>query len=354
MCSPRRVSHGTSKRTLQQRSEAVEEKKPWAASKNAALFAFFVIVLPALMIMVAVNNTPAAATKLSWAMLGTSTAQDPVEKRAVDNYCDTSVGKWVPEPTGPVYTSLTCPTLPDYKNCQKYGKDSGHLYWRWQSDGCDLPRSSPPSAASGSPSSATRWHATRWSLCSASSLRYAETPTKVFADDSADDGVREWRFPAHGFTLMAITTRFLAPADAVLGADGKPTASFDVHLDAPDPVWASRLPELDYAAFSRGNWAALEATARCGDCKRGLVAFVRTYTPSQFEHGSWFDGGYCNRTWPLEEAEAASWDQAIGWDLRIVQIEEAMMLRADGHPGWHYGKRSAGNANDCLQYCHSK
>uniref|UniRef100_A0A0D9WNP2 Uncharacterized protein n=1 Tax=Leersia perrieri TaxID=77586 RepID=A0A0D9WNP2_9ORYZ len=61
----------------------------------------------------------------------------------MDGKCDVSMGKWVRDPTGPVYTYLTCPTLSDYKNCQKYGKDDSHLYWRWQPDGCDLPRFSP-------------------------------------------------------------------------------------------------------------------------------------------------------------------------------------------------------------------
>uniref|UniRef100_A0A0E0L9R5 Trichome birefringence-like N-terminal domain-containing protein n=1 Tax=Oryza punctata TaxID=4537 RepID=A0A0E0L9R5_ORYPU len=416
------LSHGTGKRMLQQqRSEAVEEKKkkPWAVSKNAALFVLFVLVLPALMILAGVSHTPAAATRLSWTMLGTLTARGAVQKRAEENNnCDTS-------PSGPAYTSMTCPTLPDSKNCHKYGKDPGHLHWRWRPGGCDLPRSSPArflAAVRGKRlafigDSLARNHMESL-LCL---LSQAETPTQVSAaDDDDDDGVREWRFPAHGFTLMAITTRFLARADAVVGADGKPTASFDVHLDAPDPIWASRLRELDYAVFSAGNWffrvnyfseggrrvacsgcssdtdagladfgvahavrrvvrAALEATARCGDgdgdsdCKRGLVAFVRTYTPSHFEHGSWFDGGYCNRTRPLEEAETPSWDQSIAWDVRRAQIEEvttartttttttrfevldmtkAMMLRADGHPGRHYDKRSAaGDPNDCLHWC---
>uniref|UniRef100_J3LDA0 Uncharacterized protein n=1 Tax=Oryza brachyantha TaxID=4533 RepID=J3LDA0_ORYBR len=58
---------------------------------------------------------------------------------------------------------------------------------------------------------------------------------KVLAGDADGDGVREWRFPTHSFTLMAITTRFLARGEAMLGADGKPTASYDVHLDEPDP-----------------------------------------------------------------------------------------------------------------------
>ena len=61
----------------------------------------------------------------------------------MEEKCDMSMGKWVREPKGPVYTNTTCPTLPDFKNCQKHGKDPGHLYWRWQPHGCDLPRFSP-------------------------------------------------------------------------------------------------------------------------------------------------------------------------------------------------------------------
>lgn len=61
----------------------------------------------------------------------------------VEQKCDMSMGRWVREPKGPVYTNLTCLTLPDFKNCQKYGKDPGHLFWRWQPDACDLPRFSP-------------------------------------------------------------------------------------------------------------------------------------------------------------------------------------------------------------------
>ncbi|KAB8101876.1 hypothetical protein EE612_032933, partial [Oryza sativa] len=145
-----------------------------------------------------------------------------VQKRAEENNnsCDTSVGRWVRDPSGPAYTAATCPTLPASKNCHKYGKDPGHLYWRWRPDGgCDdLPRSSPArflAAVRGKRlafigDSLARNHMESL-LCL---LSQAEAPTKVSADD---DGVREWRFPAHGFTLMAITTRFLARAEEVLG-----------------------------------------------------------------------------------------------------------------------------------------
>lgn len=322
-----------------------------------------------------------------------------------------SLGKWVREPRGPVYTNLTCPTLPDFKNCQKYGKDPGHLFWRWQPDGCDLPLFSPERflavvrgkrlAFIGDSLARNQMDSL---LCL---LSQAEAPTAVHRD--ALDRFRTWHFPAHDFTLMAMWTEFYAHAVPVLDAGGKPTASFDIHLDRLSANWTSRLPGLDYAVISGGNWffrvnylweggrrvgcvncreanltdlgiayavrrvvrAALEAIARCRGCKPGLATFLRTYTPDHFEHGSWFSGGYCNRTRPLEEGELSS--RSIGWELRRAQIEEvarareaasagsrrfgvldvtkAMMLRADGHPGGHYDKRWVRNASDCLHWC---
>lgn len=69
--------------------------------------------------------------------------------------------------------------------------------------------------------------------------------------------------------------------------------------------------------------------------------------------------------------------EGVGWELRRVQREEvwrareasggrkffgvmdvteAMMMRPDGHPNWHSGKRKIGSdkqkiSNDCLQRC---
>uniref|UniRef100_J3MCR2 Uncharacterized protein n=1 Tax=Oryza brachyantha TaxID=4533 RepID=J3MCR2_ORYBR len=190
---------------------------------------------------------------------GHFTAKGAVHKRRDGgSFCDASAGRWVRDPTGPAYTSLTCPTLPDSKNCHKYGKDPGHFQWRWQPDGCDLPRSSPElflAAVRGRQLAFIGDSLARNQMESLLCLlSQAETPTKVLAGDADGGGVLEWRFPAHGFTFMAITTRFLARGEAVVGVDGKPTASFDVHLDEPDPAWASRLRGLDYAVFSGGNW----------------------------------------------------------------------------------------------------
>jgi len=50
-------------------------------------------------------------------------------------------GQWVPDEEAPYYTNLTCPFIDDLQNCMKFGKPSlEFLRWRWQPDGCDLPR----------------------------------------------------------------------------------------------------------------------------------------------------------------------------------------------------------------------
>ncbi|KAF0901695.1 hypothetical protein E2562_006175 [Oryza meyeriana var. granulata] len=354
------------------------------------------------------SSATAATTPSEPAQTGDSGVNNMEEK------CDISMGKWVREPNGPVYTNMTCPTLPDYKNCQKHGKDPGHLYWRWQPDGCDLPRFS-------SERFLTTVRGKRLAFIGDSLARnqmdsllcllsQAETPTEVYAD--AHDKFQTWRFPAHDFTLMVMWTEFYVHAEPVVGADGKPTPSFDIHLDRLSANWTRRLPELDYAVISGGNWfnrpnylweggrrvgcakcseanmtdfgvpyavrrvvrAAVEGIARCRGCKSELVAFLRTYTPDHFEHGAWFSGGYCNRTQPLEETELSP--DSIAWKLRRVQREEvrrvretaaasrsgrrfalldvtkAMMLRADGHPGAHVDRRWQKNTvNDCLHWC---
>ncbi|AQK83418.1 protein ALTERED XYLOGLUCAN 4-like [Zea mays] len=367
------------------------------------------------------NEASEQSSDISLPSANTSAVPAPASSRAeqtgysvgaaahAEEKCDMSVGKWVREPRGPVYTNLTCPTLPDFKNCHKYGKDPGHLFWRWQPDGCDLPRFEPErflDVARGKRMAFIGDSLARNQMDSLLCLlSQAEAPTDVYRD--AFDKFRTWHFPAHDFTLMAMWTEFYARGEPVLDAGGKPTASFDIHLDRLNANWTSRLPGLDYAVISGGNWffrvnylwedgrrigcvncrkpgladlgiayavrrvvrAALEAVARCRDCKDSLVTFVRTYTPDHFEHGSWFSGGYCNRTRPLEEGDLDP--RSIGWELRRVQSQEvarvretsgstkfelldvtkAMMLRADGHPGWHYDKRWVRNASDCLHWC---
>ena len=55
-------------------------------------------------------------------------------------------GDWMPDPDAPCpyYTNDTCSVIHEHYDCIKYGKpDLGFVKWRWQPDGCDLPRFDP-------------------------------------------------------------------------------------------------------------------------------------------------------------------------------------------------------------------
>lgn len=232
----------------------------------------------------------------------------------------------------------------------------------------------------------------------------AETPTEIYKD--SEDKYRTWYFPSHNFTLMVMWTEFFVVGVRKI-LNGTATASYDIHLDQINRNWTDKLPGVNYAVISGGNWffrknymykggkiigcvncregnltnhgvqfairtvlrAALEFVSTCKECE-GLATFLRTYTPSHFEGGSWFTGGYCNRTQPLNDSEISS--DEITWELRNIQLEElerikqrkmagrrrfglldvtkAMMFRADGHPGSNLNKKWT-TVNDCLHWC---
>ncbi|CAM0950508.1 unnamed protein product [Alopecurus aequalis] len=56
--------------------------------------------------------------------------------------CNLSVGRWVYDNTSqPMYSGLNCTFIFDEVACEKYGRnDTKYQHWRWQPDGCDLPR----------------------------------------------------------------------------------------------------------------------------------------------------------------------------------------------------------------------
>lgn len=58
--------------------------------------------------------------------------------------CDIFRGDWMPDPDAPYYTNATCKVIHEHYDCMRYGKpDLGFVRWRWQPDGCDLPRLDP-------------------------------------------------------------------------------------------------------------------------------------------------------------------------------------------------------------------
>uniref|UniRef100_A0A7C9CIL9 Uncharacterized protein n=2 Tax=Opuntia streptacantha TaxID=393608 RepID=A0A7C9CIL9_OPUST len=328
-----------------------------------------------------------------------------------DEKCDLFEGHWVPDMNGSLYTKSSCLTIPDSKNCQKNGrKDSEYLNWRWKPEQCELPRFDTHkflTIVGGKKlgfigDSVARNHMDSL-LCL---LSQVETPIDVYKD--SEDRFRTWHFPASNFTLMILWSKFLIKYEERM-VNNSGTGVFNLHLDKVDEKWASKIPGLDYVIISDAHWfsrknylydqdkligcvycndvnitdfglnfsirmslrSALNFIYDCEECK-GMVTFVRTYSPAHFEGGTWNNGGSCNRTRPYGKEEADT-DKSTDLELRRQQVEEvervgkegngkgrafrvldvtrAMLMRPDGHPGEYWGNKWMKGYNDCVHWC---
>lgn len=325
--------------------------------------------------------------------------------------CDLFKGHWVQESRGPFYTNSSCTTIPESKNCFKHGrKDTDFLNWRWKPDECELPRFDARSflqivqgkkmAFIGD--SVARNHMESLQCL----LSQEEIPKDVYKD--SEDRFRTLYFPRHDFTLMVLWSKFLIVGEErMINETG--SSIFNLQIDKVDDKWTKYLPDIDYAIISTGHWffrvmylyegentvgcvychepnvtdlnidfalrMAVRATLKyingCKNCSTHLMTLLRTFAPAHFENGAWNTGGYCNRTTPFNETEIDL--EKFEWQLRSVQVEEferarevgekqgkkfglvdvtrAMLMRADGHPGEHWGNTWKGGYNDCVHWC---
>ncbi|KAL5974323.1 hypothetical protein ACLOJK_030987 [Asimina triloba] len=392
----------------------------------------------------------------------------------IDYYkaCDLFVGRWIREPKGPLYTNTSCVTIPESKNCRKYGRvDEDYMHWRWKPDECELQRFDAnkflrmargktlgfigDSVARNQMESllcllsqvcplgscfllTCIFHAEIWILdplkghiltfstdafgwsnpvrepkqCLKKTPSFqqkflaeaqVESPLDRYKD--SEDRFRTWYFPYHDFTLKTIWTKFLV-AGIERKINGTNSGIYDIHVDKVDPELAKELPNIDYAVISDGHWffrktyvlernkpigcvfcddaniknrglgyafkrvfqAVLKHVNECKECKDGLITLVRTFSPAHFEHGTWNDGGKCNRTMPVSQGEVNLGGSE--WEIRNIQVEEverarmvgrnklgyldvtkATLMRPDGHPGIHWNNNYMEGYSDCVHWC---
>jgi hypothetical protein len=71
---------------------------------------------------------------------------DEQNKIIISNYgsheaCDIFDGRWVRDDSKPYYPAGSCPYIDKDFDCHLHGRsDDGYLKWRWQPNGCDIPR----------------------------------------------------------------------------------------------------------------------------------------------------------------------------------------------------------------------
>ncbi|OEL28198.1 Protein ALTERED XYLOGLUCAN 4-like [Dichanthelium oligosanthes] len=277
-----------------------------------------------------------------------------------DKICNLFNGTWVRDFRGLAYTNITCPTMPESKNCGKYGKQMDYVNWKWEPHGCDMARFEPQLFLNIVRGKTLAFAADSIGRNQMESLlcllSQVETPTKVYSDTK---GIFvTWHFRSHNFTLMALWTKFLVQASE-REINGTVVEMHDIHLDKLDARLAANLREINILVISTSRWffrknylyeggkligciycsednitsfdvttaiqmalrTALNNLSNCQECGLQLTV-VRTATPAHFENGFWNTGGYCNRTEPVGEGEAMT-TSTVEWAIRNAQVEEA-------------------------------
>lgn len=363
------------------------------------------------------SSTPSPATTPSSSTIPdtSSSSSSPVKSSSSSTSpaattveaCDLTRGQWVPDDEAPYYTNLTCPFIDDLQNCMKFGKPSlEFLRWRWQPDGCDLPRFDAArflEAMRGKSmafvgDSLARNHL-KSLLCILSQVSQpVEIVTNTEIDVTGRAVRRDFHYGSHSFNVSLFWSPFLVKAN--LSNEELGLGLWDMHLDTPDARWAAHIADFDYIVLSGTNWffrpsvyhvggrpvgrnsgasgahnatempvsgavrAAFSTALGAIAAREGFrgKALVRTVTPAHFENGEWNTGGDCVRTLPFRRGQRAR-DAVVaefraaqvdalreteatshrdGAELRLLDITEAMELRPDAHPS-RYGHPPGGS-----------
>ncbi|XP_010529632.1 PREDICTED: protein trichome birefringence-like 23 [Tarenaya hassleriana] len=339
--------------------------------------------------------------------------EDLIPQDVVTEKCDLFTGKWVPNPSGPIYTNSTCHFIVQHQNCITNGRpDSGFLYWKWKPHDCSLPAFDAQRflqlmrnkswALIGD--SISRNHVESL-LCMLSTV---EEPVEVYHDK--DYRSKRWHFPSHNFTISNIWSPFLIEAVISEDSNGVSMAIAQLQLDKLDKTWTDLYPSLDYTIISTGKWFLKAGVYHengnpvgCHFCpensnltelgfayayKNSLrnvmdflvnsnskgMTFFRTSTPDHFQGGEWHNGGTCPKTEPvgeediknkdlnkiLRDVEFSEFERAVrqnGTAMRLLDFTGMLLTRPDGHPGPYREYRPFERdqktkvQNDCLHWC---
>ncbi|KAF8012789.1 hypothetical protein BT93_I0825 [Corymbia citriodora subsp. variegata] len=388
--------------------------------RRAAVLAPAVVLLAAIPLWLLFASSPVQPQDYPPARLMEDKDSGPEDTRAGaapvvrEKKCDVFRGKWVYRPDAPTYyTNETCHAISDQQNCMKFGRpDMEFLKWRWEPDGCELPRFDAAEFAEMARGKSIAFvgdslgrNHMQSLLCLLSSV---DQPEDISLRYTTDYNFKRWYFPKHNLTLATFWAPFLVRTTDAQGGQTLDRV-LTLHLDEPHPSWSAEIGDFDHIIVSVGQWffrpliyyrnGQLLGCSECGrdnvtkvsrfqayraalrttltaitgrKNREGGNTFLRTFSPAHFEHGDWTDGGSCMRTRPFgsdekklegydlefylaqveEFLEAERRAREEGTKIRLLDTTRAMLLRPDGHPNrqCNWPKSNVGRA-DCVHWC---
>ncbi|KAG6480627.1 protein trichome birefringence-like 26 [Zingiber officinale] len=316
--------------------------------------------------------------------------------------CDIFSGEWKKD-SAPAYRNSSCKFISSPQDCLTNGRpDTGYLYWRWKPYSCELPPIDTRKFLNSMRGKSIAFvgdsilrNQMESLLCILSKV---EEAVLVYHDEAFQS--KTWHLPSHNITLGLIWAPFL-----VNSTEAKSKKDLQIYLDVLDTTWTSQAQNYEYIMLSGGQWFLKETTfwenntiVGCHYCpdkslkelgidysyRRVLrlalrflsaadhkpVVIVRTWTPSHFEYGKWYNGGICNRTMPFKEGEYnADPEDAVmrgveleefqeglanGLNLKLLDTYHLSLMRPDGHPGpyrRYHPDLTKKPQEDCLHWC---